>query len=776
MYSSSNSTIVPAAQVVLIGGGHSHVEVIRRYGMLDHKPFQLTLITDAPAAAYSGMLPGLVATHYERPEAHIDLGHLCLRAEVRFILASVTHVDLKKRVILLSGGRPPLAYESVSFDIGSRPTIPNIPEMASISIPVKPVGAFLQRLDQIDAAIAHASPEHPFRIVIMGGGVAGCEIALSLSYRWSRELRWIGRYRIKVLEAAGAVLGALPAKARKTIIQEMRRFQIQIATNLNLSGFDHLTKKLTFSNATPTDADAVIWATNAAAHHWLAKTGLALDETGFIAVKDTLESISHEGVYATGDTASLPDSLRRPKAGVFAVRQGPILFENLCRRFRGLPALHYKPQKKFLILISLGSRRAVAVRDKLTWQGAWLWAWKDRIDRLFMEKYQVPPGIVKVATYIESGNLSEAPCTACGSKLPADSLKYLPHPTKPSAAVVLGMGDRDDCSVLNLGPLVGNAGAQGDLHLTQSLDYIRAFSTDLFLVGEITATHGLNDLYAMGLKPHSAHVLATVAFGPKEVMGRDLASLMAGVQNVFSHDGVHLLGGHSQAGFQAGVGMMVQSIQTLPRVENGEKKSSPGAEETDTSLWTKKGLRPGDQLILTKPLGSGILLAGSMRYRVSSAHLYEAFAQMAHSHYQVLVVAQKHGVAAATDVTGFGLAFHLNEMCQHSGVVGVLELSKIPIYRGVFRAIEDGIRASLHTQNRQPFAEILRGLSDRSLVLAECLFDPQTSGGLLLGVPPERADLCLGALKEQGYSHCAVIGTVQAAGTNASGALHLKIR
>lgn len=759
--------VIPAAQVVLIGGGHAHVEVIRRYGMLKNPPFQLTLISDTPMASYSGMLPGVVATHYEKAQAHIDLGHLCLRSGVRFISGSVANVDIKKRQITISGDRPTIGYESVSFDIGARPNIPDLPGIENLSIPVKPVDFFLQKIDELDRSISKASADNPIRIVIMGGGVAGCELALALNYRWSRESRLIGRYRIKVVESEPSILSSLPSKARRAMIHILRRFQTQIASNMHLERFDQEKKSLIFNQGATVEADSIFWTTTAIGHPWLRQTGLQLDEKGFILVKPTLETLTQEGVYAVGDVASLPGNMQRPKAGVFAVRQGPILFENLWRRFRGLPAVRYRPQKHHLALISLGAKRALAVRGQFTWQSKYIWRWKDHIDKRFMEKFQVPPGAVKVATYIESGNLSEMPCTACGSKLPLDTLRHLPVPNPRSREIVLGMGERDDCSVLNLSPPSTSKGQE--LLLTQSLDYVRAFSQDLFLVGEITATHGLNDLYAMGLSPHSAHVLATVTFGPKESMGRDLAELMAGVQSVFKHDNVHLLGGHSQAGFQAGVGMMVQSLK-------GGEWNKDSATSSSSPYWTKKGLLPGDQLILTKPLGSGLLLAGGARFRVSTSHLYEAFAIMAKSHRAMLAIAKRHQVKAATDVTGFGLASHLNEMCQLSKVLATINLAAIPTYRGVFRAIEDGIRSSLHTQNRQSFAPILRGLTDRSLVMAESLFDPQTSGGILLAVRPEASAALLAELKAEGYSQATIIGHVDIASGPSENSVHIRIR
>ena len=740
--------IVPAADVALIGGGHAHVDVIRRYGMLETRPFRLTLITDETMAPYSGMLPGMIAGHYQRHEGHIDLGHLCLSAGVRFIAAPADGISLDAKTINIAGGRPPIPYESLSVDIGSRPLISDSIIFRGTSRPersigIKPVAPFLRRLDGLDQEVARASVEKPLRIVLIGGGVAGCEVALSLAHRWSREARTLSRFRIKIIESGREVLTNLPQTARKAIVQAMRRAQIQIQVAAEPVAVDFDRMELTTSKDAKQGFDQLLWTTNATSHNWLKQTGLTLDQRGFILVGPTLESVSHEGIYAAGDTASMAGAAHRPKAGVFAVRQGPILFENLCRRFRGLPQRHYHPQKKFLVLISLGGKSVTAVRGGLSWNGIWLWLLKDRIDRKFMQKFQVAPLPVKVATYIESGNMTEMPCTACGSKLPADALNVLPGATTKNDQIILGVDSREDCSVIAL----GQGGYQAEL--VQSLDYIRAFASDLHLVGRVAAAHCINDIFAMGRSPHSAHVLATVAFGPKTTMSRDLSQLMAGIHSALVADQISLLGGHSQAGFHAGAGLMIQGL-----LENSSEAAKVAP------LWSKRNLKVGDHIVLTKPIGSGVLLAGYMRYHVSTEHLQSALSTMAISHGPAVTIAHKHGIHAATDVTGFGLAFHLAEMCRVSGVSARIDLPAVPTYKGAFRALEAGLRASLHAQNRQPFAPILRGLADRSLLLAECLFDPQTAGGLLLGVPSDQSKFLCHELHVAGFDKATVIGDV----------------
>ena len=741
--------IVPAADVVLIGGGHAHVEVIRQYGMLETRPFRLTLITDETLAPYSGMLPGMIAGHYQRHEGHIDLGHLCLSAGVRFIATAATGISLEAKTVSVADGRPPIPFESLALDIGSRPLISATIGFLGTprpdrSIGIKPVAPFLRRLEVLDQEIARASVEKPFRVVLIGGGVAGCEVALSLAHRWSREARTLSRFRIKIIESGREVLTNLPQTARKAIVQAMRRAQIQIQVSAEPVAVDFDQMQLTTSKEAKQGFDQILWTTNATSHDWLKKTGLTLDQRGFVLVGPTLESVSHEGIYAAGDTASMAGTNHRPKAGVFAVRQGPILFENLCRRFRGLPQRHYHPQKKFLVLISLGGKSATAVRGRISWNGIWLWLLKDSIDRKFMQKFQVSPLPVKVATYIESGNMTEMPCTACGSKLPADALSVLPGVRSKNDQVVYGVDSREDCSVLSL----GQSGSY-QAELVQSLDYIRAFASDLHLVGRVAAAHCINDIFAMGRSPHSAHVLATVTFGPKSTMSRDLSQLMAGIHSALVANHVTLLGGHSQAGFHAGAGVMIQGLAE-------QALGAPPA----LPLWSKHNLKVGDHIVLTKPIGSGVLLAGYMRYHVSTEHLQSALSTMAISHGPAVAIAHKHGIQAATDVTGFGLAFHLAEMCRASGVAARIDLPAVPTFTGSFRALEAGLRASLHAQNRQPFAPILRGLADRSLLLAECLFDPQTAGGLLLGVSADQSMQLCRELHAAGYDKAAVIGQI----------------
>ena len=362
--------------IILLGGGHAHVEVIRRLGNLDNLNRQIILISPSRHAPYSGMLPGYVSGQYSFEDFHIDLVALCARSRVSFLATTASGIDPDRRQVSLSDGQV-LDYALLSIDIGSTPSLP--PEVTG-GISVKPIASFTQRLQQIDTLVAARAG--PLRLAVVGQGVAGVEMAFALQRRF-------GRNRVEILVAGRAknLIAERSLLACRMVRAELARAGIAHHPHFDVVGFD--AGEIIARDGRRLAVDDVVWTTSSGAPAWLGETGLALDAGGFIRVDDALRSLSHPEIFAAGDVASLPDP--RPKAGVFAVRQGPVLAENIRRVLSGEALVPFLPQKRWLALISLADGRAIADKWGVAMSGRWVAKWKHWNDTRFLRKYRNPP-------------------------------------------------------------------------------------------------------------------------------------------------------------------------------------------------------------------------------------------------------------------------------------------------------------------------------------------------------------------------------------------------
>jgi selenide,water dikinase len=363
-------------RLLLAGGGHSHVEVIRRWGLAPLPGVTVTLVSPDRHTPYSGMLPGHVAGHYSHDECHIDLEALCNRAGVTRIAASIGSLDLANRIARCdrAADQP---FDVLSIDTGSTPVLGHIPGARGIGLPVKPVAAFLEHWPTLLKAARQAPAD--LHIVVVGAGAAGVEMVLAMQHRMARDG---GHARFTLLGNTPSILGTHPPRVQRRFMEILAargiRVQLGAAVERAMPGVLLLpdNQRLAF--------DEVIWITGAAAPAWPRDSGLQTDAAGFIAVDAHLQSLSHPGVFASGDVASMRHA-PRPKSGVYAVRQGPPL------ALRGEPLLEYRPQPRAMALISAGSRYAVASYGPFSWGGAWVWRWKHRIDSAFMARYRSAP-------------------------------------------------------------------------------------------------------------------------------------------------------------------------------------------------------------------------------------------------------------------------------------------------------------------------------------------------------------------------------------------------
>ncbi len=341
---------------------------------------RLTLIAREVETPYSGMLPGFVAGHYGFHDIHIDAGRLTRRAGGRMFHDEAVGIDVAGKRVLCRG-RPPVPYDVLSLDIGSRPNT-GVPGAAAHAIPVKPIDGFLARFEALRTRVAAGASRH---VLLVGGGAGGVELLLAVQ----RRLGGGGHMRFTLISGAAAILPGFPDafRARFRAVLEARRIALRCGARVTavddggviLAGGERI------------DADEVLWTTEAAPAAWLAETGLLLDAAGFLRVDARLRAVGHDDVFAAGDMVAFePGGVAR--SGVYAVRAGPVLAANIRARLAGRAPRRWKPQRRALYIVSTGDRHAIATRNGLVAEGGWVWRLKDRIDRRFMARFNdLPP-------------------------------------------------------------------------------------------------------------------------------------------------------------------------------------------------------------------------------------------------------------------------------------------------------------------------------------------------------------------------------------------------
>ena len=377
--------------LVLIGGGHSHAIALKLFGMKPLSGVRLTLITDTSHAPYSGMLPGHVGGFYSFDQTHIDLRRLARFARSQLYIDRAIGLDLANNRVICAN-HPPVAFDYLSIDIGSTPTTISVPGAAEYAIPAKPVPKFLTAWNQIVEEVTN-NPEKPLSLAIVGGGAGGVELALNMQVNLDRRFKnaqqTTNNLQIHLFHRGTKLLPGhnwwVGQRLEKILLQ--RGIKLHLPENVS----EVLPDKVICESGLTVECSHVFWVTQASAPSWIKASGLATDAKGFVLVGNTLQSVSHPHIFAAGDIATI-QNYSRPKAGVFAVRQGKPLFENLQRIILGKPLKSYIPQKLYLSLIGTGDKSALASWGPFGWQSSLLWHWKDRIDRQFMRRLSdLPP-------------------------------------------------------------------------------------------------------------------------------------------------------------------------------------------------------------------------------------------------------------------------------------------------------------------------------------------------------------------------------------------------
>lgn len=814
-------SIIPLKDLVLVGGGHAHVHVIKMMGMNPIEGLRVTLISKDVESPYSGMIPGYIAGYYSREECHIDLGRLCRFANVIMLHTEVINIDTRRRMVYCSDQRPPIRYDVMSINIGIVPrplsrrdqsyslyTSTEVKPVASrCDLPVdcshatalvtevepsdelssrcdlsmnnspcsitavKPIDKFASRWDLLLDKLLRDGFQSTMTIAVVGGGAGGVELCFAVHYRIHQHFEQRGidpdKIQILLINRGQCILPTHGHQARQIVLRLLEEKSIRLLNATDVC--DVSESGLITRDGQCINANEVFWCTQAVGHEWLRRTGLQCDEDAFIEVNASLESANTKHVFACGDICSNL-AYPRPKAGVFAVRAGPPLYRNLCRAIHNEPLEDWVPQDIFLGIIGTGYGYAVASKGGLGVEGRHMWKLKDRIDRKWMAGYQELPSMeemlakkstTSVSAVDRNGTnsqtgvsalalgmgqevidmLSQAKmrCGGCGSKVGATVLTSVLRRIRKYSRVirpevVSGVGHhRGDDAALVIPPAAPAL-------LVHTLDYFRSFISDPFIMGQIAVNHALSDIYAMNADPVTALALCIVPYGPEDKMEDSLVQMLSGALVMLNSANCALVGGHTSEGSDSTLGLGF---------------SVTGVVHPDRSL-PKGPLVMDHVLILTKPLGTGTILAADMRAKAKGRWVQCAIESMLQSNRLAAKVLHEHGCVACTDVTGFGLLGHLIEMIQfdddvdteddpssiaevslhgsHStdldgpGRVAVeLYLSSIPTLPGARDTIEAGIVSSLHPQNIRCARVISNCELGAGHAVYPLLFDPQVS-------------------------------------------------
>jgi selenide,water dikinase len=713
----------PKTELVLVGGGHSHVQVLRAFAMEPPRHTHLTVVVDRPVAIYSGMVPGFVAGQYRAHELEIDVLPLARRARARIIISAAVRIDADAKRVHFAD-RPPIPYDVASLDVGSTVAGLDLPGIKAHALPTRPIAELVQRTDALVARARDRRRGSPFRIVIVGGGAGGVELAFTLYHRVSAGTE--EGIDVKLVHAWPEVLAGYPQSMIERVHANAKRRGIEILAGRRVT--EATPEEVVFEGGERRPYEALVWVAGAVSHSILPDSGLPTEPRGFVKTRSTLQVEGHDDLFAVGDCGTLIDYPKTPKAGVYAVRQGPYLIENLRSIVAGRSLREYRPQSDFLTLLNLGDGTALGAKWGRSFEGEWVMRLKDWIDRKFMTRFQVLDESGKMtpefAALPEMSGDGEMLCGGCAAKVGQSILDRALdrlEPRERSASDRLGLAPRDDAAAFR--------SPSGDL-MVSSVDAFRAFFDDPFLVGQIAAVNAISDIYATGATPEHALALVTL---PKEQTDEAaeemLFQVLAGARAAFEPVGVSLLGGHTTSGPELFVGFSVDG-----------SASSEG-------LLSLDHLTAGDKLILTKRLGTGVVLNADMKGRIPAPWLQSAIASMLQTNAEASRVAIELGSRAATDVTGFGLVGHLAEMVRASGTSAVIDMSSAPALPGAVELLGQGFRSTFHAQNEKAKNGIVIQPEASRHPKLELLFDPQTSGGLLFALPESRVREALDRLE-----------------------------
>ncbi|MDB9314719.1 selenide, water dikinase SelD [Spirulina sp. CS-785/01] len=697
--------------LVLLGGGHSHAIALKQLGLHPLPGVRITLISDPPHTPYSGMLPGHIAGFYTYDETHIDLQRLTRFAQAQFYCDRVLNLDLTQNQVICAN-HPPIPFDYLSLDIGSTPATQTVSGATQHTIPAKPVSQFLQAWNTLLQNVQN-NPQKPWHIAIIGGGAGGVELALNAKTRL-QQLLPPENLQISLFHRNSTLLKGHNNWVSSYLTQHLKQRGIQLHLNETVN---QVTKTQIHCQSGLTKTfDCAFWVTQASAPQWLAESDLTTDKNGFILVADTLQSVSHPHIFAAGDIATMTNH-PRPKAGVFAVRQGQPLFKNISRIVTGKDPKPFKPQKKYLALIGTGDQRAVASWWKLGAASPLLWRWKDKIDRNFMAQFeQLSPTPHPIQP--EPKTSEKKPKSNSPNSLFSQVIKTIDN---PPLADPLPQTDNSETT-------------------PQNHHYLHNFLNDPYKFGQIAVNESFNPLWAIGATPQTVLTSIILPYSSPSPLETLLRQVLVGVCHQLQATHTTLLGGHSTQGENLALSVLCHSKIV------GEHSLE------------KPRLQAGQSLILTQALGTGTLFTADRHAQAKGRWVHQALDSLLLPQQQAMHILQEAGATACTAIQEKGLLGHLLMLRGETPVQIELMLSNLPIFDGAIDTLAQGFTHPHQLRNQRYGQQIVNWSDCQTTPSAPLLFDPQVAGGLLAALPSENAESCLIRLQTAGYTHSRIVG------------------
>jgi len=378
--------LADSPRIVLLGIGHTNAHVLDLWRREPIPGARLVCVSSFAVATYSGMLPGTLSGQYPPGTLEIDLRSLAHAARADLVVEPAVGVDMETQTVRFEH-HVPVPFDVLSVGAGSVPNRAGIDASDHDWVPIKPMQTFLPRLYERLRELTRQGPD-AVRVLVIGGGVGGIEISLCLPAYLRRVFGGL-RHTITMVDAGERIGGGLSPRALPRAEALLRARGVEVITGARVARVD--ASETVCSDGRRISADLVILAAGAAPPPVLENTALPKDSRGFLLTRDTLQSTGSEKVFAVGDSGT-PEGAAIPKAGVYAVRQGPVLWKNIGALVRGEPPARYEPQHDFLRLLNTGDGKALMDYKGWSAHARWCWRFKDYLDSRFMDRFRVTRG------------------------------------------------------------------------------------------------------------------------------------------------------------------------------------------------------------------------------------------------------------------------------------------------------------------------------------------------------------------------------------------------
>jgi len=698
-------------QLVLIGGGHSNVQVLRKLCMHEYKGLNVILISESYGAIYSGMTPGYIEKLYSLDDITIDLQRLCFNAGATFIKDKVVSLDEENQIIQLKEN-PSISYDILSINSGSISNKQTIQiENESKIISVKPIGSLVSKLETIDEVIEKSSQK---KISIVGGGIAAFELAFAL------QKRYFERVSLDIISKQPLVEKNLNTTSIDKIKKIARKMGIKLISKKVISINN---SEIKADDGEVIHSELILLSTGASLPEWLVKSSLEMNEN-FIAVNQQLQSLNFKNIFVSGDAASIQNSTR-PKSGVMAVRQGEILKDNLFLFLQNKTLKKFKPQKNWLYLIGTYKNSAVLNYFNFSFEGKWCWILKKIIDLNFMKKFSFPRKIdMNKKIFNLNENKDDIPqmyCQGCGSKVSKNTLINFLSSQESNKEL-------SDATEIEL----------TQNNILQTIDHIKLFkSFNPYDFGIISYLHSQNDILAAGGSVHSLSISIGVPFSKNLVEGFYLEYFMLGIQKEAGRDRAIIASGHSYQTDEPAITITM----------NGSV-----SQKSNKSLAAE-----GNLIYLSKPLGTGYLLAAYFQNSklLSASDFEKLLTYLKTGNFLAAKSGFSCGSQLMTDISGFGLASHLGDICQNSKLSAEIQLNKDILINDKLEILKN-FKSSGYKNNYLSSFNSIDIKVDHPL--SKIIFDPQTNGPLLIAIDKEKKNDFEKNFKENNFSDPLLIG------------------